>query len=49
MLICFRRFINKVSILDGIAITSPFTDVSLNIPDTESVSRPDITIDPVGH
>ena len=49
MLICFQRFINKVSILDGIAITSPFTDVSLNIPDTESVSRPDITIDPVGH
>ena len=39
----------KVYILDVNAITSLFTDASLNIPNIETASRVDKTTDPHGH
>ena len=49
MLVCFGRFINKISILDVNAMTWSIIDVPLNIPNMESVPRADITTDAVGH
>ena len=49
MLVCFGRFISKVSILDVNAMTSSIIDVPLNIPNMESVPRADITTGAVEH